>query len=220
MKYQYLLVLFLALMVFPIVKADGCGLTCPKNPDNALSLTLVIICQLFTWSFCHVFSFFIMLIFVIVTFMFWRSQSEGKRKKVKLFLYGLGGILFIAMLYPYIRAWVYTPIGYVTETMPTDTCEFFDNTTCVLYDTGEELTHTPTVITNHIGVTCPQSGIAEIQTNYFINMTSITSGMYNNPIGSNYWYITVNTGTTLEDILLWNYTVGIPYSILEVQCSS
>jgi hypothetical protein len=217
MKYQYLLALFLALMVIPIVKADGCGLTCPKHPDNALSLTLVIICQLFTWSFCHVFSFFVMLILVIVTFVFWRNQSEGKRKKVKLFLYGLGGILFIAMLYPYIRAWTSIPIGYYIETIPVDTCQFFDNTTCVLYDTGEILNHTPTVNTNQIGITCPIGALAEIYTSGIIDLINLPPV---NKVGTGHYYITINTPSILENVFAVNLTEGVPYGIELIQCSS
>ena len=140
MKYNKLTVL-LILFFIPIVKADGCGLSCPKHPDSLMSLSLIVICNLFTWSFCHIFSFFIMLILVIVTFIFWKSQSEKKKKKVKLFLFGLIGLFFIVLLYPYIRAWVYTPLS-TPNPCDTDTWANPDSTICYLEDAGS-LEHTP-----------------------------------------------------------------------------
>jgi hypothetical protein len=110
MRYKLLSLLFI-LLLFPIAKADGCGIVCPRNNTDLLSFTLALFCQLFTWTFCHIFAFIIVAISSILIYVFWRSQSEKKRKTVKMFLYALCGIFVIVLLYPYIKAWTYTPIS-------------------------------------------------------------------------------------------------------------
>jgi hypothetical protein len=167
MDYQKFLVLFLSLLVFPIVKADGCGLVCPKHPDNLMSLTLVIICQFATWSLCHIFSFFIVLIGVILTYIFWRGQSENKKKRVMMFVYGLIGIFFIVLLYPYIRAWVYTSPSIPIPPIPkcsscSDTGGITPNGVCGIMHTMDSKDNQSSASQQYYSIECWGTGYVEI----------------------------------------------------------
>jgi hypothetical protein len=138
MNYQKFLVLFSILLAIPIVKADGCGIVCPKGANDLLTFSLATLCNFFTWSFCHIFAFIIVAIAGIVIFIFWHQQKEEKKKTIKLFLFALFGIFALILLYPYIKAWVYTPVS-----VPTDSCGI-SNTVCVLDYPLWMTSHTPT----------------------------------------------------------------------------
>lgn len=221
MKYQYLLALFLALMVFPIVKADGCGIVCPKGIHDTMTFSLSVICNFFTWAFCHIFSLFAMLFLSIVVYVFWHYQPEKKRKKISMFFYVTVGILFIAMLYPYISAWVVMTPYTTTETtttIPVDTCEFFANSTCQMLLPEGNITHVPYVSTNHFRISSTNTGcMAEVQTSQYINLTSITTGVSFTP--PDLWYFIIGSSFTYEDIIVTNYTIGEPYWIYYMSCS-
>jgi hypothetical protein len=120
MSYKRFLVLLSILLVIPIVKADGCGIVCPKNPNDLLTFSLSSLCNFFTWSFCHIFSFIIVAISGIVIFVFWHQQQDEKKKKIKLFLYALFGIFALVLFYPYIKAW--TGMAISTTTTIVDYC--------------------------------------------------------------------------------------------------
>jgi len=114
MLKKNLLVLFLSLLAIPIVKADGCGILCPHHPANALEWILIALCNLFTWAFCHVASFIITLIAIVIIIAFWYQLAKKKRNKIVYFLVCLLLIVFIASLWPLIKFFTYTPISNST----------------------------------------------------------------------------------------------------------
>ena len=123
------LLLIIFLLAMPIVKADGCGLTCPSTDKTLLGFTLKFICIVFTWSFCHLISFLIMLFIVIIIIIWLYFQSDKKKKKMKIYFYFFAFLFGIIILYPYIHAWVYTspsqplPSTTTTTTIPSTPCD-------------------------------------------------------------------------------------------------
>lgn len=206
MKYNKLLILLLIPLFFSIVKADGCGLTCPKGSHNHMEFALILVCNLFTWSFCHIFSFFASVIIVVIIFVFWYIQPSERKKKVKYLLYALTGIVIFILFYPYIRAFTQTTPSVPTTTIPTDTCENFDTSTCILSDTGESYAHIPYVTTNHWKITCPFMGVAQL---------SVTGNA--TVIGGN--DININTAYVYEDVSVTDFN-GSEYTITISQCTS
>jgi hypothetical protein len=132
------LIIFIPLF-FSLVKADGCGLICPKGDGSILGFVFKFICLLFTWSFCHIVSFFIVFIVVVIIVVYWYQRPEKSRKKVKIYLYLGSFILIMICLYPYIRAWVTTPLSVSTTTTTIYTgvpCDPTYNEACNLRNNG------------------------------------------------------------------------------------
>ena len=126
------------------------------------------------------------------------------------------------MLYPYISAWVVMVPSVTTETtttIPVDTCEFFDNSTCEIY-VPDNITHTPYVSENHWRLTCINSvsTVELLTSSNYLNLTGLTSAVYNDPVGSTTWYVDISNGGVYEDVLVTNYTISQPYWIEYIAC--
>lgn len=118
MRNLRFLILLIPLLLFPIVRADGCGLKCPTETHDLLEWTLKAICLLTTWSICHIASFVITLIIGIVLIFFWYIQPKEKKRKIKYGVLVLLALFFIAMLYPYLKTFAYTPVSNSTVNPP------------------------------------------------------------------------------------------------------
>jgi hypothetical protein len=183
------------LLVLPIAKADGCGINCPHGND-LLTFSLSMLCQFFTWGFCHIFSFVVLVIVGIVIFVFWRKQEDEKKKKIKIMLYALFGLFVIIILSDYIKAFAYSsPIS-----TSTDSCADFETSDCQLSGSGASQSHTAYVSTNHWRIICPKIGTATLE------VIDGSANLSPNPV-----YIT--TGGMPEDVtatgLSPSYTVRI-----------
>jgi hypothetical protein len=158
-QLKFLFLIFLTLFVIPIAKADGCGIVCPHGND-LLTFSLSMLCNFFTWGFCHIFAFIILAIAGILIFVFWKKQDEDKRKTIKMFLYALFGIFILVILYPYIKSFAYTPVS-----VP-DSCSISPNSVCVLSESDgiTSLEHNPQGHTeaNYWTFTCLYSGPTEL----------------------------------------------------------
>jgi hypothetical protein len=146
MDYRKFLVLLSVLLVIPIVKADGCGIVCPKNPNDLLTFSLASLCNFFTWGFCHIFAFIVVAVIGMIVFAFWHYLDDEKKKKdIKLFLYAGLTIFILFALSSYIKAWVYTPVSV-------DTCASSDvNVTQCNVNAGS---HIPIITTNYWRYSC------------------------------------------------------------------
>jgi hypothetical protein len=198
MSYKKFLALLSVLLVFPIVRADGCGIVCPKGANDLLTFSLATLCNFFTWGFCHIFAFIILAIVGIVIFVFWKQQNEDKRKTVKMFLYALFGIFILVILYPYIKAFVYTPVS-----IP-DSCSTNPNSVCVLSGVSSSLEHMAYSSTNYWFITCLGSGDFEA-------VISTTNG---NPD----WNTSTVTGGSPQLLTISNLPIG-NYNVTITDCN-
>jgi hypothetical protein len=161
--------LLLFLLFLPIAKADGCGINCPHGND-LLTFSLSMLCQFFTWGFCHIFSFVVLVIVGIVICAFWLIQPDEKKKNIKLYLWGLFGLFVIIILSDYIKAFAYSsPFAQVDSCAieGNDICKSSGSGTFTKYYSVATGISKPTSSTNYWQFMCsgiPESGTASILT--------------------------------------------------------